>query len=120
LRPTSSAWVTQWDSGQEHPSRAEGARILRQQPKLRASLVDPSESVGLSLTGSRRDSVRLYPSTAVRDCAARGVPMPDVVVVADVLHHLTPSGRKGLFLEIRDFTRGHSPVLVVKDVAPQG
>jgi len=95
-------------------------RILRQQPDLRASLVDPSESVGLSLTGPRRKLVKLFPSTTVREYASRAGSVPDVIVVADVLHHLTPSQREGMFRDLRDFVGNRRTLLVVKEVAPRG
>ena len=94
-------------------------RILRRQPRLRASLVDLRPSVGLSLTDARRERVRLFASTAVRDCAGRGVPVPDVVVVADVLHHVPVAERAALLRDLRDFLCGPPRLLVVKEVAPE-
>ncbi|MFN2427166.1 MAG: cyclopropane-fatty-acyl-phospholipid synthase family protein [Candidatus Binatia bacterium] len=95
-------------------------RILRRQPGLRASLVDLHASVGLSLTGDRRERVCLLPSTRVRECASRGIPPPDAVLVADVLHHVPPAQRASFLREIREFTGGRPPLLVVKEVAPVG
>lgn len=95
-------------------------RILKRQPGLRATIIDRSPVVGLSLTAPNRPRVRLLPSTAIRDCAARGVPHPDVVVVADVLHHVPAAERAGLLVELRDFTAGRPFRLVIKDVAPEG
>jgi hypothetical protein len=95
-------------------------RILRCQPHLRATIIDRSAEVGLSLTAASRARVRLLPSTSLRDCAGLGVPAPDLVVIADVLHHVPSAARTGLLREIRDFAAGRALRLVVKDVAPEG
>ncbi len=95
-------------------------RILHRQPHLRASLVDLNQSVGLSLQGARRDRVRMFPSMRPRDLRARGVPRPDAVVIADVLHHVPAGERSGFLRDVAEFV-GPSPRFVaVKEVAPEG
>jgi hypothetical protein len=95
-------------------------RILRRQPRLRASLVDLRDRVGLSLRPEHRDRVRMLPATRIRDCAARGVPPPDAVVLADVLHHVPVAERAALLRDVAAFAGPSLRFLVVKEIAPRG
>jgi hypothetical protein len=95
-------------------------RILRRQPRLRASLVDLRGSVGLCLRPSQRDRVRMFPATRIADGAARGVPPPDAVVLADVLHHVPVTERAALLRDIAAFAGPSLRLLIVKEIAPAG
>jgi hypothetical protein len=101
-------------------SRPSGRRILVRQPHIRASLADVQERVGLLLADGRRERVRLFPRTPVRELRARGVPEPDAVVVADVLHHVRAHERGRFLEELAAFGGRSIRVLVVKDVADFG
>lgn len=68
-------------------------RILRQQPGLRISIVDSGPRVGICLRGARRRRARLLASTSLREYGARGLPRPDLVLLADVLHHVPVAER---------------------------
>jgi hypothetical protein len=94
--------------------------LLRLHPDLEATLVDLAPAVGLCLAPHRRARVRLLPSTPVSECAARGVAAPDVVVLADVLHHVPVEAREELLADIRQLVAGRPFTLVLKDIAPQG
>jgi hypothetical protein len=95
-------------------------RILRRQPRLRAALVDLRDSVGLSLSAEHRNRVSLFPATHLRDGVARGVPKPDAVVLADVLHHVPARERESLLHDVAAFSGESLRFVVVKEVAPQG
>lgn len=95
-------------------------RILRQQPGLRISIVDPGPRVGLCLRGARRRRARLLASTSLREYGARGLPRPDLVLLADVLHHVPVAERATLLRDLRAVLGGPPPLLLVKEVAPWG
>jgi len=95
-------------------------RILHVQPHVRATLVDQSPSVGLSISDRNRERVRMLASRNVAECPALGIPAPHAVVIADVLHHVPPGERLGFLCEVAEFGRASLRFLVVKEVAPEG
>jgi hypothetical protein len=95
-------------------------RLLRIQPHVRATLVDQSASVGLSLRDRDRERVRLLASRSVSDCRASGVPPPHAVVISDVLHHVPRQQRLGFLREVAEFSRSSARFVAIKEVAPEG
>jgi 2-polyprenyl-6-hydroxyphenyl methylase/3-demethylubiquinone-9 3-methyltransferase len=95
--------------------------LLRRQPHLNASIVDLEASVGLSLVGDRRERVRLFSSMAsMRECLSRGVPYPDGIVIADVLHHIPVAARESFLRDVAAFAGPSLRFVAVKEVAPVG
>jgi hypothetical protein len=95
-------------------------RLLRIQPHVRATLVDQSPRVGLSLDERHRERVRLLASRAVSECAAVGVPPPQAIVISDVLHHVPPGQRLGFLREVAEFGQASARFVAIKEVAPEG
>jgi hypothetical protein len=95
-------------------------RLLRIQPHVRATLVDQSARVGLSLDDRDRKRVRLLASTSVSDCRAIGVPRPHAIVISDVLHHVPRAQRLGFLREVAELGRPSVRFVAIKEVAPQG
>jgi hypothetical protein len=95
-------------------------RLLRIQPHVRATLVDQSPKVGLSLDERNRERVRLLASRAVSDCASAGVPPPQAIVISDVLHHVPRDRRLAFLREVAAFGRASARFVAIKEVAPEG
>jgi hypothetical protein len=93
-------------------------RLLARHGRLHATLVDRSDKVGLLLRAEHRARVRLLPSSSLSACD--GLPRPDIVVVADVLHHVPPGERRSFLRQLHAFCGERPPRLVLKDVAPKG
>jgi hypothetical protein len=95
-------------------------RLLRIQPHVRATLVDQSSKVGLSLAERNRERVRLLASRAVSECMAAGVPPPHAIVISDVLHHVPRDQRLDFLREVAAFGRASARFVAIKEVAPEG
>jgi hypothetical protein len=95
-------------------------RILARFPDARATMVDLVPRIGVAIARERRGRVRLLPATRLADYRASGATAPDVVLLADVLHHVPPAEREPLLREIRAVGGAKPLRLVVKDVAPGG
>jgi hypothetical protein len=95
-------------------------RLLRIQPHVRATLVDQSPQVGLSLDERNRERVRLLASRAVSECTAAGVPPPQAIVISDVLHHVPRDQRLDFLREVAAFGRASARFVAIKEVAPEG
>jgi hypothetical protein len=59
------------------------------------------------------------PETVLADAIAPDAPRPDVVLLADVLHHVAPDAREGYLRRIRERVAADA-LFIVKEFAPGG
>lgn len=91
--------------------------VLAAHPDVRATLLDVSPRVGAALRSAHAGRVALRPATTVRDFVATTREVFDLVVVADVLHHV-PAGERPRFLgDLAPLLRGRT-ALAIKDIRP--
>ena len=91
---------------------------IRRYPDARVTMIDLKPRIGDALSSIEREQVQILEGTSIRDLVSRGYQPPNVVLISDVLHHISPSQRPGFLTDIRDLLRGHAATLIVKDVEP--
>lgn len=91
--------------------------LLERYPGVRATMIDISPQLGGALAAKFRDRVEVLPQTSIRDYAALGRPVPDLVAICDVVHHVPPAMRRGFFEDLR-MVLGPNTKLVIKDIRP--
>lgn len=94
--------------------------LLDRQPALRVTAVDIAPAIGQSIRKDLRSRVDLRPATSVRQYIQQGGEPPRAVLVSDVMHHVQPVDRGDLIRDLLECFGDNPPVLVVKDVVPQG
>jgi hypothetical protein len=93
-------------------------RYLARHSTAKATMVDLNATIGISLSASSRQRVELLPGTSILQYAQLGRPVPSLVLVSDVIHHVPQSDRLRFFGDIKDLLAGNRARLVVKDVQP--
>lgn len=93
--------------------------LLAIRPDLRVTTLDPAPAVGQWIEPPFRTRVTLLPGTSLADYLASGRQDPDVILIADVMHHVPEGARAGLLRHVKVLL-GRVPRLriVVKDVEP--
>jgi hypothetical protein len=94
--------------------------LLDRQPTLRVTAVDIADSIGLAIRPDLRPRVDVRPSTSVRDYIDGGGEAPTAVFLSDVFHHVPPKQRAELVRDVIDAFGSRAPVVIVKDIVPQG
>jgi hypothetical protein len=94
--------------------------LLDLQPTLRVTAIDIAPEIGQLVRPDLRSRVTLHPGTSVREYIDMGGQAPDALFISDVFHHVAPEMRTELIRDLLDVFAGKPPVIVVKDVAPQG
>jgi len=93
--------------------------LLALRPDLRVTTVDPGPAVGQWIERRFASQVKCLPYTSLAAYMASGRPDPDVILIADVLHHI-PATARAEFLQCVKTLIERVPRLriVVKDVEP--
>jgi hypothetical protein len=94
--------------------------LLDLQPALRVTAVDIAPAIGQLIRKDLRARVDLRPATSVRQYIEQRGESPRAVLVSDVMHHVRPIDRVGLVRDLLDSFGDNRPVLIVKDIVPQG
>jgi predicted nicotinamide N-methyase len=95
-------------------------QILVRQPDLRVVMVDIAPTIGGMIDASRRSNVRMFAATSVTEFCTNHDVSVDVVLLSDVLHHVSPSQRPALLRDVMSAFRERPRCLVVKDIEPTG
>jgi hypothetical protein len=92
---------------------------LSLRPDLRITTLDPGPVVGQWIEARFNSQVTRLPGTSLAAYLASGRADPDVILIADVMHHIPESVRAGFLGSVRILLE-HAPKLriVVKDVEP--
>lgn len=93
--------------------------LLALRPDLTVTTIDPAPVVGQWIETRYHSRVIRLPRTTLAECLAENRYAPDVVLIADVLHHIPPAGRRD-FLTSLQILLQRAPRLrmIVKDVEP--
>jgi len=93
--------------------------LLSLRPDLMITTLDPAPSVGLWIDTRHADRVKRLPHTSLAEFASRQQAHPDVVLIADVMHHI-PTSERPKFLDSVGILLDRLPELciIVKDVEP--
>jgi hypothetical protein len=94
--------------------------LLDRQPSLRVVAVDIAPQIGQSIRPDLRPRINLRPSTSVREYLDDGGEPATAVFLSDVFHHVPPIARPELIADVLDAFRGRPPLVIVKDIVPQG
>ena len=93
-------------------------RLLALRADIRITTIDVAAGVGSWIRPEYLDRVKRVPSITLPDYVDAGYPTPDVVLVADVVHHI-PSGERQAFFDATARLLLERPArLIVKDVEP--
>jgi methyltransferase family protein len=93
-------------------------RYLARYPDARAIMLDLSPKIGIALSPDRKARVELFSSTSIADFAKLDRPKPTLLLVSDVIHHVSPPERPQFFADVRSLLANAPARLVIKDVEP--
>jgi hypothetical protein len=93
--------------------------LLSIRPDLTITTLDPAPMVGQWIDSRYEDQVKRLPRTSLAEYAADPHAHPDVILIADVMHHIPTSARHN-FLDSAGVLLDRVPKLriIVKDVEP--
>jgi hypothetical protein len=93
--------------------------LLALRPDLTITTLDPAPFVGQWIEERFAGQVTRMPATTLADYVSRGQRSPDALLIADVMHHIPKSARRG-FLDSIKVLLDRQPALriIVKDVEP--
>ena len=95
--------------------------LLALRPDLHVTTLDTGSAVGQWLEARFAAQVKRLPGMSLADYIAAGQADPDVVLIADVLHHVPEAARPALLADIaRLLERVPTLRIIVKDVEPSG
>jgi 2-polyprenyl-3-methyl-5-hydroxy-6-metoxy-1,4-benzoquinol methylase len=94
-------------------------QLLSLRPDLRITTIDPAPVVGQWIESQYRGNVMCLPRTTLAGYLAGGPTNPDVILIADVLHHI-PESARDIFVRTLRVACERKPNLkiIVKDVEP--
>ncbi len=93
--------------------------LLAQRPDLRITTLDPKPKVGEWIETRFAPRVTRLAGTSLADYLAAGRPDPDVLLIADVLHHIPVAERTGFLGPVRALLERVPHLrIIVKDVEP--
>lgn len=96
-------------------------RLLRIRPDLRVTTLDPAPVVGDWIEPRFSHQVRCLPRTGLADYLASedDWPVPDVLLLSDVIHHVPVAERAAFLVTVRAlWQRSPNLTVIVKDVEP--
>lgn len=94
-------------------------RLLALRPDIRVTTIDVARNVGAWIAQEHATRVVRHPETTLAAHLASGAPLPDVLLLADVMHHIPPSSRKAFLATVADMLRRRPSLrIIVKDVEP--
>ena len=93
--------------------------LLDQRADIRVSTIDLAPSVGEWIAPAHLARVERLPATRLQDYETSGRPLPDVLLLSDVMHHV-PVGERDALLRCAARLWDRRPTLriIVKDVEP--
>lgn len=93
--------------------------LLDRRPDISVTTIDVADVVGRWIAPSHLGRVTRLPRTTLSDYAESGRPMPDVLLISDVMHHI-PVAQRDAFMAAIAAMLGRLPSLriIVKDVEP--
>jgi hypothetical protein len=93
--------------------------LLALRPDLAITTLDPAPIVGQWIEERFDGRVKRLPSTSLAEYVARDLGDPDAILIADVMHHIPETARRG-FLDSVGVLLDRKPALriIVKDVEP--
>jgi hypothetical protein len=93
--------------------------LLELRSDLRFTMVDLNPVVGSSIRAEHLAKVERLPGTSIREYLESGRPMPQAIMINDVLHHVPPPHRPTFFADLRELVeRAKGAVVIIKDVEP--
>jgi hypothetical protein len=93
--------------------------LLDLRSDLRVTTLDPGPVVGQWIDGRFDGRVTRLPRTSLADYIAAGRPDPDVILIADVLHHIPEPARPAFLGNVRVLLdRVPGLHIIIKDVEP--
>jgi hypothetical protein len=93
--------------------------LLNLRPDLRVTTLDPGAVVGQWIDARFHGQVTRLPDTSLAQYLAGGRPDPDAILIADVLHHIPQTGRRGFLDSVRLLLERVPQLrIIVKDVEP--
>jgi hypothetical protein len=93
--------------------------LLTLRPDVRITTLDPGPVVGQWIEERFENRVTRLPLTSLANYVAEGRADPDAVLIADVLHHIPESGRRGFLAPLRVLLESVPHLrIIVKDVEP--
>jgi hypothetical protein len=94
-------------------------RLLHLRRDIRVTTMDVAPRVGAWIRASHDERVHRLPATTLANYLSVGASMPDVLLLADVMHHVPPDVRPSLLASVAElFRKQPSLRLIVKDVEP--
>jgi hypothetical protein len=94
--------------------------LLDLQPSLRVTSVDIAPTIGQLVRPELRSRITFHPGKSVRRYIDEGGEAPMAVFISDVFHHVRPQLREELIHDLLDVFAGKPPLIMVKDLVPQG
>jgi hypothetical protein len=93
--------------------------LLSLRSDLRITTLDPGPDVGRWIEARFDSQVTRLPGTSLAEYLASGRADPDVILIADVMHHIPESARAGFLSSVSVFLERVPKLrIVVKDVEP--
>jgi hypothetical protein len=93
--------------------------LLALRPDLTITTLDPAPVVGQWIDSRYDDRVKRLPRTSLAEFVACPHRLPDVILIADVMHHIPKSARHDFLDSVRVLVdRAPGLIIIVKDVEP--
>ena len=93
--------------------------LLRLRPDIRVTTIDVAPVVGQWIDAAHAARVERLPATPLAAYLASGRPLPDVLLLTDVMHHVPVAQRESFLASIGELMRrARSAKVIVKDVEP--
>lgn len=94
-------------------------RLLAMRPDIRVTTIDVAPAVGGWISPMHAARVTRVPGTTLAGYLASGAPAPDVLLLADVVHHIPPPVRVAFFEAVAGLMARQPRLrVIVKDVEP--
>jgi len=94
-------------------------RLLTLRSDIRVTTIDVARRVGAWIAPEHGTRVERLPATTLAAYIASTTALPDVLLLADVMHHVPPAHRPALLAAVAElFRRSPDARLIVKDVEP--
>ncbi|HEX4885975.1 MAG TPA: class I SAM-dependent methyltransferase [Casimicrobiaceae bacterium] len=94
-------------------------RLLARRADVRVTTIDVAKEVGKWIAPRHAPRVERRPRTTLAAHLASGAPLPDVLLLADVVHHVAPAHRAAFLGPVAELFRRQPRLrLIVKDVEP--
>ena len=93
--------------------------LLQQRSDITVTMVDLSSSLGGAIHAKYLPRVKRMPKTSIRDYLVSGLPMPSIVMINDVVHHVPVDQRQSFFADLNDLCRKSGNCkIIIKDIEP--